>query len=149
MTDHARRLVALVAMALSVGSAPLRALAEPIYLNPTDFTSLGAAFNPGSTVYVDTDSRTMTSGGFGGTTLYTGVASGNYAVFAFGGITLQANHGITIRGSKDFALLSQGSASIAAGSLVDFSSLAGRSGNGGTVQFGAVNALTKIGRAHV
>lgn len=120
--DQARRLVAIVAMSIVVGGTPLRAPAETIYLNPADFTSLGASFNPGSTIYVDTVARTMRSGGFNGTLLYTGVTSGNYTVFTFGGITLQGNAGITIRGFNDFSLLSQGSASIAAGSLVDFSS---------------------------
>ena len=57
---------AIAALLLAFGATPMRALAEPLYLNPGDFTSLGASFNPLSTVYVDTDSGTMKSGGFGG-----------------------------------------------------------------------------------
>ncbi len=97
--------------------------AQAAPLDPNAFTSLGS-FNPGSNVSVNTDTLAMSGGA-----TFTGVTSGNIAVFTFTTVNLSAGITITVTGSRAFALLSRGTMSIAG--TVDVSASGNTRGAGG------------------
>jgi len=89
----------LAAFALSI-------LGRAEALDPNAFASLGT-FNPGSAVTVNTDTLAMSGGAS-----FTGVTSGNIAVFTFASVTLGSGITVNVSGSRCFALLSRGAMSI-------------------------------------
>ena len=100
----------VLAVAL-VGGGAGRARAE--FLNPDDFTSLGAF--PSAPFDINTDTLTLTYEDGSGRTL-TGVESNGVAVFTFNSIATVGNVNLDANttGSLPLALLSQGHATIGA-----------------------------------
>jgi len=99
------------------------AIGHAAALDPNAFTSLGT-FSPGSNVSVNTDTLAMTGGA-----TFTGVTSGNIAVFTFASVTLNSGVTITATGSRSFALLSRGGMTIAG--TIDVSAVGATRGAGG------------------
>lgn len=99
------------------------AIGHAAALDPNAFTSLGT-FSPGSNVSVNTDTLAMTGGA-----TFTGVTSGNIAVFTFASVTLNSGVTITATGSRSFALLSRGGMTISG--TIDVSAVGATRGAGG------------------
>ncbi|MBK8285708.1 MAG: hypothetical protein IPK97_13025 [Ahniella sp.] len=116
MTVRFRCFLTLLLLLASLGSS-----AAP--LDPNTFTSLGT-FNPGSAVSVNTDTLAMTGGA-----TFTGVTSGNIAVFTFTTVTLNSGITVTATGSRPFALLSRGAMTISG--TIDVSASGSTRGAGG------------------
>ena len=121
----------LLWIAAPVGSS--RADAPVAFLNPTNFVSLGASFNPLGTVYVDTATLLMT-----GAASFQGVSSGGTAVFTFDSVSLAASYNLIISGPNPFSLLSKADMTIAGS--IDFSA-ASPGANGGNIELGANGTL--------
>ncbi len=104
--------VRLAVFAAALAAPP--AAAQP--LNPNNFSTIATSFAPTGNVTINTDTLQITGTGF---TTVTGVTAAQanggptLAVFDFGSISIPSGVTVSATGSRPFALLSQGSATVA------------------------------------
>ncbi len=114
------------------------ATAQP--LNPTNYSTIATSFAPTGAVTINTDTLQITGTGF---TTVTGVTTAQQnggptlAVFDFGSINIPSSVTVSVTGSRPFALLSQGNATVAG--TVNMSGGASTSPSGGAGVAGGGN----------